>query len=85
MDGSFSPVILIYGLAIVLGVGKACTLLIWRTLPRSQPGLRREVREAWRHRTQRTPPEKAPDHPSGRLDNQPSTLPPISQDSPSQP
>ncbi|MFD0466175.1 hypothetical protein ACFQY9_34210 [Microvirga aerilata] len=44
MDESFSPVILIYGLAIVLGVGKACTLLIWRTLARPRPGLRQELR-----------------------------------------
>jgi hypothetical protein len=34
MDESFSPVIVVYGMAFVLGVGKACTLLIWRTLPR---------------------------------------------------
>lgn len=47
MDGSFSPVIFLYGMAIVLGVSKACTLLIWRTLPRSRPGLRQEVRKAW--------------------------------------
>jgi hypothetical protein len=54
MDGSFSPVILIYGLAIVLGVGKACTLLIWRTLPRPRPGLRQELGEAWQRRTLRS-------------------------------
>jgi hypothetical protein len=44
MDESFSPMIFIYGLAFILGVGKACTLLIWRTLPRPRPGLRQEVK-----------------------------------------
>ncbi len=34
MDESFSPVIFVYGMAFVLGVGKACTLLIWRSLSR---------------------------------------------------
>ena len=53
MDDSFSPVIFVYGMAFVLGVGKACTLLIWRTLPRPRPGLRQEVREAWQRRRQR--------------------------------
>jgi len=28
MDESFSPTIFIYGLVLILGVGKACTLLI---------------------------------------------------------
>jgi len=28
MDASFSPVIFVYGMAFVLGPGKACTLLI---------------------------------------------------------
>ena len=40
MDKSFSLVIFVDGLAFVLGVGKACTLLIWRTLPKPRPGLR---------------------------------------------
>lgn len=53
MDESFSPVIFVYGMAFVLGVGKACTLLIWRTLPKPRPGLRQEVRKAWQRRTQR--------------------------------
>ena len=53
MDKSFSPMIFVDGLAFVLGVGKACTLLIWRTLPRPQSGLRQEVREAWQRWTQR--------------------------------
>jgi hypothetical protein len=79
MDESFSPVIFIYGLAFILGVGKACTLLIWRTLPKPRAGLRQEVREAWQRRTQRTSPGKAPEHPPGGPDNQPSTLSPTSQ------
>jgi hypothetical protein len=53
MDESFSPVIFVYDMAFVLGVGKACTLLIWRTLPKPRPGLRQEVRKAWQCRTQR--------------------------------
>jgi hypothetical protein len=53
VDESFSLVILIYGLAVVLGVGKACTLLIWRTLPRPRPTLRQELRDAWQRRSLR--------------------------------
>jgi hypothetical protein len=49
MDESFSLVIFVYGMALVLGVGKACTLLIWRTLPRSRPGPGQEAKEAWQH------------------------------------
>jgi hypothetical protein len=85
MDESFSPVILIYGLALILGVGKACTLLIWRTLPKPRPGLRQEVREAWRRRTQRMSLEKTPEHPPGGPDSHPSTLPPTSQNRLSRP
>jgi hypothetical protein len=85
MDESFSPVIFVYGLAFILGVGKACTLLIWRTLPKPRPGLRQEGREAWQRRTQRTSPGKTPEHPPGGSDNQPSTLPPTSQDGLSRP
>jgi hypothetical protein len=33
MNESFSPVIFVYGMALIVGVGKACTLLIWRSLP----------------------------------------------------
>lgn len=61
MDESFSPVIFVYGMAFVLGVDKACTLLIWRTLPRPRPGLRQEMKEAWHRRTQRMSPEKIPE------------------------
>lgn len=50
MDGSFSRVIFLYGMALVLAVGKACTLLIWRTLSKPRPSLRQEVIEAWRRR-----------------------------------
>jgi hypothetical protein len=54
MNESFSPVIFLYGMALVLGVSKACTQLIWRTLARPRPGLRQELRDAWldRNRTQ---------------------------------
>ena len=37
MGESFSIVIFVYGMGLVLGVGKACTLLIRRTLPRPRP------------------------------------------------
>ena len=53
MDESFSPVIFLYGLAVIVAVGKACTLLIWRTLPRPRPPLRQEVIEAWQRRKAR--------------------------------
>jgi hypothetical protein len=53
MDESFSWVGLLYGMAFVLAVGKACTLMIWRTLPKPRPPLRQELLEAWRRR--RTP------------------------------
>lgn len=85
MNESFSPVIFIYGLALILGVGKACTLLIWRTLPRPRPGLRQEVREAWQRQTRRMSPEKTPEHPPGDPDNHPPTLSPTSQDGLSRP
>ncbi|MBQ0819807.1 hypothetical protein KBI52_06180 [Microvirga sp. HBU67558] len=85
MDESFSPVIVVYGLAVILGVGKACTLLIWRTLSKPRPSVREEVREAWRRRTQRNSPEKTPEHPPGELDDQPSTLPLTSKDGLSRP
>jgi hypothetical protein len=54
MDESFSPVIFVYGMALILGVGKACTLLIWRSLERPRPGLRQDLREAWDRLTRRT-------------------------------
>jgi hypothetical protein len=63
MDEIFSPVIFIYGLALILGVGKACTLLIWRALPKPKPGVRQEVQEAWHRQTRRMSPEKTPEHP----------------------
>jgi hypothetical protein len=53
MDESFSPVIFVYGMAFVLGVGKASTLLVWRPLPRPQPGLGQEIKGAWQGRTRR--------------------------------
>ena len=50
MDESFSPTIFLYGMALVLAVGKAFTLTIWRTLPKPRPGLRQEMLQAWRNR-----------------------------------
>lgn len=70
MDDSFSPVIFMYGMALVLGVGKACTLLIWRTLPRSRPGLRQEAVAAWQRRTRRTWPKNTAGHPPGTREPQ---------------
>src|SRR5215207_4147827 len=63
MHESFSTVIFVYGMAFVLGMGKACTLLIWRALPRSRPGLRQEVKEAWQRRTRRKSLREAAGHP----------------------
>jgi hypothetical protein len=53
MDESFSPVMFLYGLAVIVAVGKACTLFIWRTLPKARPPLRQEVTEAWQRRKAR--------------------------------
>jgi hypothetical protein len=50
MDESFSPTLFLYGMALVLAVGKAFTLTIWRTLPRPRPGLRQEMLQAWKNR-----------------------------------
>jgi hypothetical protein len=50
MDENFSPVIFLYGMALIVAVGKAFTLLIWRTLPKPRPPLRQEVVETWRRR-----------------------------------
>ena len=85
MDASFSPVIFVYGLAFILGVGKACTLLIWGTLPRPRPGLRQETSDAWRRRSQQMSPEKTPKHLPGGPDNHPPTLSPTFQDELSRP
>ncbi len=62
MDESFSPVIFLYGLALAVAVGKACTLLIWRTLPKPRPPLRQEVIEAWQRRKARVQAAKEPVH-----------------------
>ena len=51
MDESFSPTIFLYGMALVLAVGKAFTLTIWRTLPKPRPRLRQEMLQAWKNRT----------------------------------
>ena len=50
MDESFSPTIFLYGMALVLAVGKAFTLTIWRTLPKPRIGLRPEMLQAWNNR-----------------------------------
>jgi hypothetical protein len=68
MDESFSPAIFLYGLAVIVAVGKACTLLIWRTLPKPRPPLRQEVIEAWQRRKARVQAAKEPVHePQGSL------------------
>jgi len=53
MDENFSPVIFLYGMALVVAVGKAFTLLIWRTLPKPRPPLRQEMLEAWQRQEAR--------------------------------
>jgi hypothetical protein len=53
MDESFSRTGFLYGMAFVLAISKACTLLIWRTLPKPRPPLRQELIEAWRRRSAR--------------------------------
>jgi hypothetical protein len=50
MDESLSPTIFLYGMALVLAVGKAFTLTIWRILPKPRPGLRQEMLQAWKNR-----------------------------------
>jgi hypothetical protein len=50
MDESFSPTLFLYGMALILAVGKAFTLTIWRTLPKPRPGLRQEILQAWKNR-----------------------------------
>ncbi|MBB3021283.1 hypothetical protein FHR70_004379 [Microvirga lupini] len=50
MDESFSPTIFLYGMALILAVGKAFTLTIWRNLPKPRPGLRQEMLQAWKNR-----------------------------------
>ena len=53
MDESFSPTIFLYGMALVLAVGKAFTLTIWRILPKPIPGLRQEILQTWHDRRRR--------------------------------
>ena len=62
MDENFSPVIFLYGLAVTAAVGKACTLFIWRTLPKPRPPLRQEMTEAWQRRKARVRATKEPVH-----------------------
>jgi hypothetical protein len=60
MDESFSPTIFLYGMALMLAVGKAFTLTIWRTLPKLRPGLRQEMLQAWRNRRLRNQASSSP-------------------------
>jgi hypothetical protein len=60
MDESVSPVMLLYGLAVIVAVGKACTLFVWRTLPKPRPPLRQEMIEAWQRRKARARTAKEP-------------------------
>jgi hypothetical protein len=53
INESLSPVVSLYGMAVVLAVGKACMLFIWRALPTPRPPLRQEMIEAWRRRKTR--------------------------------
>ncbi len=85
MYESFSPVFLLYGLAFVLGVGKACTLLIWHALPRPRPTLRQEVREAWQRWRQRKAVREAAGHPPGSPRQQARIHAPAAQDGLPQP
>jgi hypothetical protein len=85
MGEGISMVVFVYGMAIVLGVGKACTLLIWRTLPQSRPGLRQEAMEAWQRWTRRTSLKEATDRPSGDPASQALTSAQAAQDSSRQP
>jgi hypothetical protein len=65
-------------MALVLAVGKAFTLTIWRTLPKPRPGLRQEMLQAWKNRSLQKqaatnagqPPRKEPtaDDPSRTAD-----------------
>ncbi|WP_262299839.1 hypothetical protein [Microvirga sesbaniae] len=50
MNESFSPVIFLYGMAVVVAVSKACTLFIWRALPKFRAPLRQMMIGAWRRR-----------------------------------
>jgi hypothetical protein len=40
MGEGFSSVLFLFGIVVVLEVGKACTRLIWRTLPKPGPHVR---------------------------------------------
>ncbi len=76
MGESFSPVIFLYGMAVVVAVGKACTLFIWRTLPKPRPPLRQEIRAAWQRRKTRDRTGSEP-HPSAAT---PQQVPPSSNE-----
>jgi len=64
MDESFSPTIFLYGMALVLAVGKAFTLTIWRALPKPRPGLKHEMLQAWnKRRLEKQAAKNAVQHP----------------------
>jgi hypothetical protein len=66
MDENFSPVIFLYGMAIVLAVGKAFTLWIWRALPKPRPGIRQEVMGGHRRRNRPRAAQNASQAPQSR-------------------
>jgi hypothetical protein len=67
MVENFSPVIFLYGMAIVLAVSKVFTMTIWRTLPKPRPPRREEVLGAWTRRRPHNPAAKgAAAHEQGR-------------------
>jgi hypothetical protein len=50
MDEGFSRVAFLYGIFFVVAVGKACTLFIWRTLPKARQPVRQAIVEMWRRK-----------------------------------
>jgi hypothetical protein len=96
MDESFSPTIFLYGMALVLAVGKAFTLTIWRTLPKPRLGLRQEMLQAWKNRRlwkqaaasqeQHPRSERTADNPLRNAEGEPpATMPAPEQGSPTHP
>jgi hypothetical protein len=53
MDESFSRTGFLYGMAFVLAISKACTLMIWRTLPKPRWPLWQDLVEVWHRRRAR--------------------------------
>jgi hypothetical protein len=50
MDESFSPTLFLYGMALILAVGKAFTLTILADPPETQTKLAAKMLQAWRNR-----------------------------------